>query len=363
MKLIVNSTSRHPHNAVNWLVKFAAEYVRTVAAREGWLDKLEAYPVQVTVTNSQHAYCGRSLGVRRFPKDRRNIYGGSEARRCFLVRVGAASRFPTNSTYPRYTEMPEATLNDWQEAVVGLTAHELTHTHYNYATGDRKGDEFNCEMVEIDCVDLFRRSGRALFDAAMATERQRDDERLARQAAKQAPEAVAAQRLADGQEKLARWQRKLKLATTKVKHYTRVVKRRLAATVAALLCAATANAVQPQEVVAAVLIAEAGGQGAVAMRAVREVIQMRAFERHQTEHAVVSAPKQFSCLNRIAPARLVSLAKRHPLWPDAVRLAAAPVRQATVWQANHYHALTVRPAWSVGARPVAVVGGHAFYKL
>jgi hypothetical protein len=110
MKLIVKSTSRHPANAVNWLVKFAAAYVRTVAAREGWAEKLDAYPVQVTVTNTQHAYCGRSLGVRSFPIDPKNHPAGYEKRRCFLVRVGAASRFPCDSTYGRYRDMPEARL-------------------------------------------------------------------------------------------------------------------------------------------------------------------------------------------------------------------------------------------------------------
>ena len=99
------------------------------------------------------------------------------------------------------------------------------------------------------------------------------------------------------------------------------------------------------------------------MRAVREVIQMRAYERRQTEHAVVTAPKQFSCLNRVTPARLVAHAKSHPAWHVALALARQPAAVATVQQANHYHALTVRPRWAAGQRPVAIVGSHAFYRL
>jgi len=230
MKLIVNTTSQHPAFAVNWLVRFAANYVRTVATSEGWAHKLDAYPVQVNVTNTQHAYCGRSLGLRRIPTNHvgseTSIFDrtGGETRRCFLVRVGAASRFPCNSTYARYQDMPEARLEDWQEAVVGLTAHELTHTHYAYQTGDRKGDELNCELVELDCIDLFRKSGRAVFEAAMLNEQQRCDERLAREAAKQAPDAVAARRFAEASRALERWQRKAKLAATKVKKYARAVR-------------------------------------------------------------------------------------------------------------------------------------------
>lgn len=121
----------------------------------------------------------------------------------------------------------------------------------------------------------------------------------------------------------------------------------------------------PTEVVAAVLIAEAGGERdpARSMRAVREVIQMRAWQQQRTELAVVTAPRQFSCLNRTTTARLVAAAKSHPQWPAAARLAAAPVAQATVWQANHYHAATINPAWAKGARPIAIVGGHYFYRL
>lgn len=128
--------------------------------------------------------------------------------------------------------------------------------------------------------------------------------------------------------------------------------------------AATA-APRPVEVVAAVLVAEAGGErdAARSMKAVREVIQMRAYEQKRTEVAIATAPKQFSCLNRITPARLVAISRQHPRWTEAVRLASAPVKQATVWHATHYHSVTVRPSWAAGQRPVAIVGSHAFYRL
>ncbi len=132
-----------------------------------------------------------------------------------------------------------------------------------------------------------------------------------------------------------------------------------------LLLAATTHAAQPSrtEIVAAVLIAEAGGQGVTAMRAVREVIQVRAATQCRTELAIVTAPKQFSCLNRTTPSRLVTQARKHPRWSEALRLASVTLRRATVSQANHYHALTISPAWARGAQPVAIIGGHAFYKL
>jgi hypothetical protein len=131
----------------------------------------------------------------------------------------------------------------------------------------------------------------------------------------------------------------------------------------ALAASATAAPPTPIEVVAAVIVAEAGGEGVAGMRAVREVIQMRAYERRQTEHAVAVAPKQFSCLNRTTPARLVVAARQCSTWNTALALASRPVAQATVWQANHYHSTAVRPAWAAGQRPVAIVGNHVFYRL
>jgi len=134
---------------------------------------------------------------------------------------------------------------------------------------------------------------------------------------------------------------------------------------ALLTLAATASAAPPTttELVAAVIVAEAGGEGIAGMRAVREVIQMRAYERQQTERAVVTAPKQFSCLNRTTPAKLVAAARHCSTWNTALTLASRPAAVATVWQANHYHATTVRPAWAAGVSPVARVGGHLFYRI
>jgi spore germination cell wall hydrolase CwlJ-like protein len=138
---------------------------------------------------------------------------------------------------------------------------------------------------------------------------------------------------------------------------------KFAAAILALTTAASAAHPPAVELVAAVIVAEAAGEGYAGMRAVREVIQMRAYERRQTERAVVTAPKQFSCLNRTTPARLIAQARKCSTWNTALSLASSPVERATVAQANHYHTTTVRPVWAAGQRAVATVGGHVFYKL
>lgn len=133
--------------------------------------------------------------------------------------------------------------------------------------------------------------------------------------------------------------------------------------IALITTAKAGNPPTSTEVVAAVIVAEAGGEGVAGMRAVREVIQMRAYERRQTERAVVTAPKQFSCLNQTTVDKLVASARRSSAWNIALLLASQPVDRATVFQANHYHAKSVTPYWSHGKKPVAVVGNHIFYRL
>ena len=217
MKLRLENTSRHPDHAVKWLVNYAARYVREEAVRCGWAGRFDARPIQVQVTNCSHSYRGRSLGVR---------WVGSDRVRCFLVRVGSPEQFPVNSKYARYNQddMPDARLDNWQEAVVGLTAHELSHMQYDYSSGDRKSAEIACELTEVDCVERFRRE-RSQYDEAMHRHNERAAERQFATAAKRSPEALAATALGKAETALARWRRKAKLAATKVRHYERAARR------------------------------------------------------------------------------------------------------------------------------------------
>jgi len=226
MKTIIKTTSRHPAASINWLVKYAAAYVYRVAQQEQWSDRLDRYPVRITVANTRHAYCGRYFGLRRYNGDQRARGDKlAELQRCFLVRVGPASKYPCDSTYNRYKDMPEGRLESWQEAIVGVTAHELAHTRYNYDIGNRKDAEIMCEYIEQDCVNEFRKHGAAKHDAFVSAQQQRTDDRLARQAAKRAPEALLATAITKAESAVARWSRKAKLAATKLKFYERTLKR------------------------------------------------------------------------------------------------------------------------------------------
>lgn len=139
---------------------------------------------------------------------------------------------------------------------------------------------------------------------------------------------------------------------------------RLVAGIALLIaCSFRAEAVEPTEIVAAVLIGEAGGEGARGMEAVHEVVENRAALHHLTEVSVVTKSEQFSCLNGTSVRSLVAKAKRHPRWKLALEIAAGKHPTHLANGATHYDVKTRRPSWSRGLRPVAIIGNHAFYSV
>ena len=127
--------------------------------------------------------------------------------------------------------------------------------------------------------------------------------------------------------------------------------------------AAPAN--KAQELCAAVLVAEAGGEGGFAMHAVWEVIHTRAINRKLSHADVVRQRWQFSCLNRVSAEALIKRGKRHRRWPQAMAIAGRRPQTKLTAGADHYHAASMakRPYWARGATPTATVGGHLFYKL
>ncbi|MBI1853559.1 MAG: cell wall hydrolase [Planctomycetes bacterium] len=123
-----------------------------------------------------------------------------------------------------------------------------------------------------------------------------------------------------------------------------------------------------QEAIAAVLIAEAGGEGRVGMEAVAEVILNRSIAARISLFDVVTKPKQFSCLNRTTIERLIDKSKCHSRFADALEI----VRQMAFHPddfprrtrgADHFSRKDEQPWWARGRIPIAVIGNHAFYRL
>ena len=142
------------------------------------------------------------------------------------------------------------------------------------------------------------------------------------------------------------------------------------AAVLALTATATALAESrpPQggdlELCAAVLIAEAGGEGRRGMQAVWEVVHQRTRTRLIGHAHVVFQRWQFSCLNNRKPDDLIRQSRRHPLWVEAVTIASKLPTTSLTGSADHYHASSIkRPYWAKGRKATAKIGRHIFYKL
>jgi len=132
---------------------------------------------------------------------------------------------------------------------------------------------------------------------------------------------------------------------------------------AACLTAATYG----QQVVAAVLLAEARGEGAQGMMACAEVIRQRADSRGVSMLAVVK-PGAFSSLNQTTPQKLLSQFQNHPLFPKALEISRLAYNEP--WKlhgltqgANHFTHRREKPYWAIGHVPVVTIGSHAFYRL
>ncbi len=122
-----------------------------------------------------------------------------------------------------------------------------------------------------------------------------------------------------------------------------------------------------QEVLAAVLLAEARGEGEIGMRAVAEVVRRRADAKGVSMLSVLK-PGAFSSLNGTDRDALLRRFHGHALFPKALAIARTAYNRPEALGdltrgANHFTHRSERPYWSAGLRPVAVIGNHAFYRL
>jgi N-acetylmuramoyl-L-alanine amidase len=122
-----------------------------------------------------------------------------------------------------------------------------------------------------------------------------------------------------------------------------------------------------QEVVAAVLIAEARGEGEKGMMAVAEVIRRRADLKGVSMLSVVE-PGTFTSLNGTDRDALLEKYRKHPSFPAALRIARRaynrPETLANLTRgATHFAHKKMTPWWARGKDPVVTIGNHTFYKL
>lgn len=136
---------------------------------------------------------------------------------------------------------------------------------------------------------------------------------------------------------------------------------------------------QKTNVIAAVIILEAGGEGVNGMKAVAEVIYNRAVAVQglaakkgkavgilDAQYAVVTAKKQFSCLNDMTPSQAIAKTSQHSSWIFAERIVLDTKKSAVsnlTSGANHYCRFDCFPKWRDDNKMTVRIGAHVFFKL
>ena len=121
----------------------------------------------------------------------------------------------------------------------------------------------------------------------------------------------------------------------------------------------------PNELIAAVLVAEAGAEtDPRALSAVFEVVKNRAAFYQIPYSKVVVERWQFSCLNRVHDIdRWVARMRRHDRFSEALYIVRADRKTDFTNRADHYHEEKVDPIWARGLIPTARIGRHKFYRI
>jgi hypothetical protein len=192
----VINTSRYPAAVVRKLVAFARGEKR-------------CGDVAVNVKNSRYAFAGRCYA--RVPALSRR-----KGDRLAVVRLGAPDRFPCSARYAKFATAPEYEFRDWQEALVGVAAHELAHA-MQFETGSPRS-EIEAEHAALRAVERFRAERASLgLDALAERERAEEEARRAERADKRSPEA----RRRKIEEDILRWERKARGAQVRLKKLQR----------------------------------------------------------------------------------------------------------------------------------------------
>jgi hypothetical protein len=162
-----------------------------------------------------------------YPKGAKHGYGGVEAWRRILVRIGSPTHFqtPIEWNYWKFKDMPQFTINNYREAVVAITAHEMQHA---LGSSGRKHGEEKCEMNAWDALEYYRKHQQEI-DGTIQTRIVRTELRqlaaIAKVQEKKDPNVRLSKQFEKMAKRLEQWKRRLKSATNKVKKYQRAYNR------------------------------------------------------------------------------------------------------------------------------------------
>lgn len=163
-------------------------------------------------------------------------YGSRHCRIRFPVNFNSRGKWPYRETYHRYSWAPVYLYNNRLECLTHLVAHEMIHcvdarkglwsrpkTRHDHVAGMEVETERRANAIVLKLREEFqvvkRKISAAMRRQRAAARRTKDRGRIRRASIKNSPEA----KLARARANLAAWERRLKLAQTKVKKYRRRV--------------------------------------------------------------------------------------------------------------------------------------------
>lgn len=206
-------TAFHIKNRSGWPDWFAIPVARWVAHRAGiYKSNRHDYTLEIVNTKFKDTLCGRSYGYRARVRVHRR----------FTPRSGI---FPYITKYWTYKWSMKYALNTRIEAFVDIIAHEMFHStggrpalFRSEGRTDRQSMEMACERFSKETVEEFRKVWPGELKERVKAELRRNQIRTI-SVTKSNPDV----KLQAALDKLAVWQKKLKLANTKIKKYKQQV--------------------------------------------------------------------------------------------------------------------------------------------
>lgn len=132
--------------------------------------------------------------------------------------------------------------------------------------------------------------------------------------------------------------------------------------------------IKDEDIIAATLIGEAGGEGQSGMTAIKNVLDNRASKKNTSAAGEAIRPKQFSMWNSATKdvklktdfdsnkiKAIIDKYKKHEKWNDAMSLSSKKVKDTTKGANMYYaHNKIKPPYWTKDWTKTVVIGNHTF---
>lgn len=141
--------------------------------------------------------------------------------------------------------------------------------------------------------------------------------------------------------------------------------KRLLLAITSLFASCSSYSNTEQELLAATLVLEAGGEGAAGMQAVACVVVNRSIRAGEPVGIVLLKPRQFATSAFKDPVKTAKSRWCTNVWGTAMAVSSCALGHTlldTTNGATHFHAATCRPEWAKSLTQTKKIGNHVFYR-